>query len=166
MGAGLLSDENRNFFNIIDKQTNKKQQILTTKQLQPLTVCYGSGDKTITEVTLEFSSSMLGIFKQWIVFDFGKKPHLYREVEVHVGSVDDDADDDLLDSQLPVEEVWNNSHPDYVPLNARDKSEFNVEPIMDNVADISDTLQKDNYKDYMLTLLDLEEQCRIDLLKR
>ena len=44
--------------------------------------------KTTYHIEVRFTGGMFGLFRQWLIFDFGDRPVLMRELTVELGRVD------------------------------------------------------------------------------
>ncbi|XP_072018120.1 3'-5' exoribonuclease HELZ2-like isoform X2 [Amphiura filiformis] len=156
---GLLLDDDGRYFHLYDEQLKYKHQIFTKKNLDNV-VKDEMGTKKYKFKVL-FDRHTLGDYRQWIVFDFGENPKLIRKLEVHVVS------EDVYDSRTS-----SRSLPSFEATTfAKSEREFkestsNVSTTLKEIQETYGTLDKKNYREYMLRMIELEEQSRLRLLKR
>ena len=113
---------------------------------------------------------MLGEFQQWVVFDFGGNPKLVKKLQIRVVDVLDKNESEISQSDSLLRgQDWDWSQYKVVPFTNRAgerywPSETNTKPKYSEIP--TKPLSKGYYKEFMLSLLDAEENHRLDLLKR
>ncbi|XP_078692797.1 3'-5' exoribonuclease HELZ2-like [Branchiostoma floridae x Branchiostoma belcheri] len=81
--VALLSNEHRTHFCLYGTELEGNCQVAEGKQF-----LHPSDDTYIVEV--RGTSQMFGVFPQWVIFDFGKRPVVKRRLVLYVGSVGPD----------------------------------------------------------------------------
>ena len=79
--VALLYDEHRHHF-AIDHATDDKCQLASDEQLVKTS---SRKLETVYSVKINFTGGIFGIFTQVVVFDFGQRPVLVRQLKVELG---------------------------------------------------------------------------------
>ncbi|CAH1274458.1 HELZ2 [Branchiostoma lanceolatum] len=82
--VALLFNQHRTHFSLHGKELERNCQVAEGKQFS------NPSDNTY-HVEVQGTSQMFGVFHQWVVFDFGKRPVVNRRVVLYVGSVGSDS---------------------------------------------------------------------------
>ncbi|XP_071490369.1 3'-5' exoribonuclease HELZ2-like [Diadema antillarum] len=77
--VGLLYDEHRLHFHLSNPKDEHRPQVCPGGILS-------QEDGMSFKITVHFHTHILGLFHQWVVFDFGEKPVLVRKLSIHIGS--------------------------------------------------------------------------------
>ena len=115
---------------------------------------------------------MIGRFEQWVIFDFGEKPVVKREVIVHSGvGAEDITQEDL--NPRPSASVWDGSNTKIIPYFKDSDSEMKKLETKYKLTDFQvvlskniSALKRDNYKTTMDQLLRIEERARQEKLSK
>ncbi|CAH1274496.1 HELZ2 [Branchiostoma lanceolatum] len=83
--VALLFNQHRTHFSLHGTELERNCQVAEGKQFS-----INPSDNTY-HVEVQGTSQMFGVFHQWVVFDFGKRPVVNRRVVLYVGSVGSDA---------------------------------------------------------------------------
>ena len=130
-------------------------------------MCPGSVIKQqqgIYHVNVTFESHMLGSFKQWIVFDFDKKPVVIRKLSVSIGG------ENIPVTPTTTPPLWDSANSRLIRYPRLVKAEEDLEaqyklsqftPDMEEVK-----LSSSNYKHFMHHALRLEEKENMEKLAR
>ena len=166
--VGLLYDEHRPNFHLSDTSNTTNTQIFTTKHLLECKTDSAKGQSY--HITISFSSKMLGEFRQWVVFDFGQSSKLVKKLKIRVLDIADKSQTGICQpGPLLHSQEWDWSQYQLVPFTDRpEKSRRPSYTSMKlNTSQISTKpLTKSNYKEYMQSLLNMEENQRLELLKQ
>ncbi|XP_066291041.1 3'-5' exoribonuclease HELZ2-like [Branchiostoma lanceolatum] len=82
--VALLFNQHRTHFSLHGTELERNCQVAEGKQFS------NPSDNTY-HVEVQGTSQMFGVFHQWVVFDFGKRPVVNRRVVLYVGSVGSDG---------------------------------------------------------------------------
>ncbi len=115
-------------------------------------------DKSIYQINVRFESHMLGVFKQWIVFDFNEKPVVIRKLSVSVGG-------EAIPEATPMSKsLWDSANTTIVRCKRTDKEaeklegQFKLSEFRPEVDISGETkLNSGNYKHLMHHMLWMEE---------
>ncbi len=154
--VGLLLDDDRRYFHLYDEKGGLKHQIFTQKALDKMFIQTSESDTKTYKIKVQFDGHILGDYRQWIVFDIGANTKLIRKLEVHVLS---EVDSRNALGSLPY-------FDSRCPKSEREYDHFDATPSTPETTESFEALEKANYKEYMLRMLDIEEQTRLQLLKR
>ena len=154
--VGLLHDTYRTHFYLSSPKNAANPQ-----------VCPGSVIKQqqgVYHVNVIFESHMLGSFKQWVVFDFDKKPVVIRKLSVSIGG----ENISVTPTTTPL--LWDSANSRLIRYPRFDKAQEDLEaqyklsqftPDMEGVK-----LSSSNYKSFMHHVLRLEEKEYMEKLAR
>ncbi len=120
-----------------------------------------------------FKTKIRGRYEQWIIFDFGDKPVVKKELTVHAG-IDSGLDGLENENDATVSDiVWDGSNTKIIPyFEDRDDEmkkleiEYKLTDFQVSVERDLSQLTRDNYKTTMDQLLRLEEKARQDKLSK
>lgn len=121
-----------------------------------------------------FTSDVLGIFHQWLVLDFGKKPALYVSLKVRIGS--EDFQPQIRSSPaVSFKEPWSSANSvivEYPECNPTDElydhlqERYPLPPPCKIVLQKEQKMNHNNYKDHLHKMLFVEELACNERLKK
>ncbi|XP_019641872.1 PREDICTED: helicase with zinc finger domain 2-like [Branchiostoma belcheri] len=162
--VALLFNEHRTHFCLHGAKVEGKCQLAEGEQFS------NSSDNTQYNVEVKGTSQMFGVFHQWVVFDFGKRPVVRKNLVLYVGS--EGAEHMIVTADQPDFERWHSGNRSIVKfakeLNLEDDAllakykEPMEEPgiILARLSQRKKELDETIYKTHMRDLLYLEELTR------
>ncbi|XP_072096397.1 3'-5' exoribonuclease HELZ2 [Mobula birostris] len=131
--------------------------------------------RTLYSVVVSFEAVNIGIYEQWVVFDFGNRPLLVRKIHIGTEDVTQISNNPSSDFQFVSLERWNSGNRRIIPCMERNEQEHDVlqkykSPSIAleyNTKDMSKTpITRANYKEKMHSFLYQEEQAEADIVSR
>ncbi|XP_038049673.1 helicase with zinc finger domain 2-like [Patiria miniata] len=155
----LFYDDNRLYFRLSQPANESEAQ-----------VCPGNliveEDRRSYRIDVIFRSQVLGRFSQWVLFDLGTEPYLVQKLQVLVGLHTPHDKSDEISGEKKTFEPWTDRNSDIVRFSKGDRqpstskeqllNDYEV-PTPLGIEDLGE-LSRDNYREYMHTMLYLEEQ--------
>ena len=165
--VGLLHDGYRVHFYLSSPKNVQEPQVCPGNK-----ICQPNSNGFQYHINVLFQSKMIGRFEQWVIFDFGEKPVVKRELTVHAGvGVDDIPQDDL--NLRPPASVWDGSNTKIIPYFKDRDDEMKKMETKYKLTDFQvvldrnvSTLTRENYKTTMDQLLRMEEKARQEKLSK
>ncbi|XP_076125051.1 3'-5' exoribonuclease HELZ2-like isoform X2 [Alosa pseudoharengus] len=166
--VALLKNEPGAIFNLGDSSHNMACTYSVGNAFVKSGLCY--------EVTVTFTSSLSGLFEQWLVFDFDIRPVLLQKLKVRVGQSLLEPEG-VLETFAPILERWHRGNRDIIPylphLLSRTQDEllktyelpqkkFGTGKTADSVT----TISRQNYKERMHNFLFEEERVEAEMVSR
>lgn len=126
------------------------------------------------EVTVTFTSSLPGLYEQWLVFDFDMRPVLLQKLKVRVGGQSLSKPEGAQETVAPVLERWHKENRVIIPYFKFKTQEDLLKryelPKMklgaSKTADSTNTICRQNYKERMHDFLYKEECVEADVISR
>ncbi|XP_072917802.1 3'-5' exoribonuclease HELZ2 isoform X2 [Hemitrygon akajei] len=131
--------------------------------------------RTLYSIVVSFEAVNIGIYEQWVVFDFGNRPLLVRKIHIGTEDVTQISNNGTSDFQFVSLERWNSGNRRIIPCMERNEQEHDVlqkykSPsiaLEHNTKDMSKTpITRTNYKEKMHSFLYQEEQAEADIVSR
>ena len=165
--VGLLHDQYRVHFHLSSPKNVSEPQVCPGNK-----ICLPNPSGFQYQVDVLFQSKMIGRFEQWVIFDFGEKPVVKRELTVHAGVGVEDIPQDVLNPR-PSASVWDGSNTKIIPYFKDRDSEMKKMETKYKLTDFQvvlnrniSALTRDNYKTTMDLLLRMEERARQEKLSK
>nr|XP_054758115.1 helicase with zinc finger domain 2-like [Lytechinus pictus] len=167
--VGLLYDEHRLHFHLSQPDDENRPQVCPGGLISEV-------GGTSYKIKIEFHTHILGLFHQWVVFDFGEKPVLLRKLSIHVGSSNELEKFAKQQQTREKIKLWDSGNSQIIPFTKPDIHEWERQLIAHykqptTLSGLEDEetdrrLNEENYKLHMHRMLNLEELACMDRLIR
>ncbi|XP_071943704.1 3'-5' exoribonuclease HELZ2-like [Antedon mediterranea] len=158
---GLLHDEHRSQFFLSHPEKEVRPQVCPGNMIMDE---YGAYN-----IDVHFTTHKLGSFHQWVVFDFGKKPIMFRELKVLVGAEGECESNSKSQSTI----IWDTSNTEIIRSTEPSSSDEDLlrkykPPSANlNIDYLNESeLTRENYKHRMHNMVNLEERDRMKMINR
>eukprot|EP00057_Strongylocentrotus_purpuratus_P033405 XP_791308.3 PREDICTED: helicase with zinc finger domain 2 [Strongylocentrotus purpuratus] len=167
--VGLLYDEHRLHFHLSQPGDEDRPQVCPGGLISEL-------GGTSYKIKIEFHTHILGLFHQWVVFDFGEKPVLVRKISIHVGSSNELEKFAKQQQTREKIKLWDSGNSQIVKYSKPEVHEWERQLIAQykqptTLSGLEDEqtdhrLNEENYKLHMHRMLHLEELACMERLLR
>ncbi|XP_063955339.1 3'-5' exoribonuclease HELZ2-like [Lytechinus pictus] len=165
--VGLLYDEHRSNFHLSKPENESHPQTCPGGLLRV-------HDSDHYNLTVNFIPSHSGLFKQWLVFDFGDRPCLALKLSVNFGSQCEMKDFEFKEQTINTADLWNETNSKIIKCSQADEwtkrleqqyptPGLNRDPAM--IGDVQ-SLSRSTYKQFMHGMLTEEERACMELVAK
>eukprot|EP00057_Strongylocentrotus_purpuratus_P028231 XP_011682705.1 PREDICTED: helicase with zinc finger domain 2 isoform X2 [Strongylocentrotus purpuratus] len=167
--VGLLFDEHRSHFHLSEPE----------KEYRPQT-CPGGllrrDDSDEYSLAVHFIQSHSGVFKQWLVFDFGDRPCLALKLSVTIGFKSEMKELEFKEQTVNTADLWNESNSEIIKCTQPDEWTHRLEgqyptpgsrrvPALLDPGDVQ-SLNQNTYRQFMHDMLTDEERACMEMVAK